>query len=206
MVKVTAPLMSHFAAGTLGSTLQYRRGPGGSIALTRPTPRKTTPLALRANAVIVQQAWMLMRDYHIQNSPSYADFAKLQSISNESAYLHFCLARWRRWAMIPFEYPDSFDDSTCNETALAFDLGAPASTPNIAINPWIPDDFLTLHVLFSVSETAGPKNCVYAHNFLDPQVLLNPPHGITGAFYLQAASWKLSGSNPTLSNKLLVTV
>jgi hypothetical protein len=108
--------------------------------------------------------------------------------------------------MIPLEYPDFFDDSPCSESTLAFDLGAPAETPNISIYPWNPDDFLTLHVLFSESETAGPKNCVYAHNFSDLEELIARPREITGTYYLQAASWKLAGSNPTLSNKLLVTV
>jgi hypothetical protein len=198
--------MSHFSSGTLGSTLQYRKGPGGSIAITAPRPRKTIPLALRSNAEIVRQAWALMKNYNIQNALAYVAYAKLNSITPESAYLHFCLKRWRAWTMIPYEDPDTYNDAEAGEPTLSIDLSAPADTPNIVVSPWVTDDYLTIHILFSDSEIPGPKNCFHAHSFIDQEMLLNTPSGFKGAFYLQAASWKIEGSVPTLSNKLLITV
>ena len=206
MVKITSPLMSHFAHGTLGSTLQFRGGPGGTIGLTRPTPKKTTPLALVSNGVIVQISTYAMTTFEIQNSMAYVTYAAEHVVTNRAAYMHFCLNGWRNGQMIPFDDPEIKDETPAPATTISVDGTAPAGTPDIAISAWPPESFWTVHVLFSPTEIPGPQNCYRGFHFDDSEQLIPRPDVTPGTVWLQVQSWYFNSVNPVLSNKLELVI
>jgi len=206
MVKITSPLMSHFAHGTLGSTLQFRRGPGGTIGLARPTPKKTTPLALVSNGVIVRFGTHMMTAFDIQNSMTYETYAAEHVMTDRAAYLHFCLRCWSHGQMVPFEDPEYEEETPATATTISVDPTAPAGTPDIAITAWPPDHFWTIHVLFSPTEIPGPKNCYRGFHFDDLEQLIPQPDVTPGTVWLQVQSWYLNSVNPVLSNKLELVI
>jgi len=206
MVKITSPLMSRFARGTLGSTLQFRGGPGGTIGLTRPTPKKTTPLALVSNGVIVRFCTHMMTTYEVQNSMPYITYATEHVVTNRASYLHFCLQHWRNGQMIPFEDPELKDETPPDATTISVDPAAPTGTPDLAITAWPPGSFWTIHVLFSPTEIPGPKNCYRGFHFDDPEQLIPRPDVTPGTIWLQVQSWYIDSVNPSLSNKLELVI
>ena len=206
MVKITSPLMSHFARGTLGSTLQFRGGPGGTIGLTRPTQKKTAPLALVSNGVIVRFSTKMMTTFEIQNEMAYETYAAEHVTTNQAAYLHFCLQHWRNGQMVPFDDPEFKDETPPDATTISVDPTAPAGTPDLAIATWTPNAFWTIHVLFSPTEIPGPKNCYRGFHFDDSEQLIPRPDVTPGTVWLQVQSWYLNSVNPTLSNKLELVI
>jgi hypothetical protein len=206
MVKITSPLMSRFARGTLGSTLQFRGGPGGTVGLARPTPKKTVPLALVSNGMIVRFGNKMMTMFGIHTSMAYITYAAEHDVTNRAAYLHFCLQHWRNGQMIPFEYPELKDETPAPATTISVDPTAPSGTPDIAITAWPPESFWTIHVLFSPTEIPGPKNCYRGFHFESTEQLIARPDVTPGTIWLQVQSWYIDSVNPSLSNKLELVI
>jgi len=206
MVKITSPLMSRFARGTLGSALQFRGGPGGTIGLARPTPKKTTPLALVSNGVIVKLGTYMMTMFEIHTSMPYITYAAEHVTTNRAAYLHFCLEHWRNGQMIPYNDPEFKDGTPAPATTISVDPTAPAGTPDLVITEWPPEHFWTIHVLFSPTEIPGPKNCYQGFCFGESEQLIPRPDVTPGTVWLQVQSWILDSINPVLSNKLELVI
>lgn len=206
MVKLTAPLLSHFATGTLGSTLQFRSSPKRTYALHRPKPAKTLPLSLLGNHTILRYAQTLIDLYQTHNNTHYINYASEHRITSRAAYLHFCFQHWRRGRMIPFDDPTTLDETPGDPLTLSFDLAAPPNTPNIYFDPWWPSDFWTMHLLQTSDEEPSYLNCYDGYSFNDTETLAAIPRGYADTFYIQALTWKINSNNPTASNQLLVTV
>jgi hypothetical protein len=206
MVKITSPLMSRFARGTLGSTLQFRGGPGGTIGLARPTPKKTTPLALVSNGVIVQFCTHMMQTYQTHKYLAYETYAAEHVVTNRAAYLHFCLEHWRNGQMIPLDDPELMEEAPAPAATISVDGTAPAGTPDIAITTWPPESLWTIHVLFSPTEIPGPKNCYRGFHFESTEQLTARPDVTPGTVWLQVQSWYFASVTPSLSNKLELVI
>lgn len=206
MVKLTAPLLSHFASGTLGSTIEFRSSPKRNYALQRRPNKKPIPLALLGNQTILRYAVTLFDLYTIHNEPAYSTYAATHKTSNRAAYLHYAFRAWRNRQMIPFDDPTITDPTPGDPLAISFDLSAPANTPNIYFDPWWPSDFWTMHLLQTSDEDPSYLNCYDGYSFNDTEQLAAIPRGYSNTFYIQALTWKISSNNPTPSNQLLVTL
>lgn len=205
-MKLTGPLFSLFAAGTLGSTVQFRQHSSGPISLLKPRPPKTTPAALRANVQILRIAHALMKIADFQTYPPYIAYAKSQNITSTSAYLHFALRNWSRFQSLPSYDPNSQDLTPADPVTLGWNILPDPGYANIDIDPWNVEHLTTLHVLSTVSETPGPTNCFHAHLDEDPKILVSKPDGMKSTYWIQACSWLVDSIVPTLSNKLQVDV
>jgi hypothetical protein len=137
----------------------------------------------------------------------YTSIATRKNVPLRIGYLMHQLNRWRRFRPPEFYGPSIEYEDDPTETTLGFDIIPEPDYPNIVINPWNGEDVTTLHLLYTIHETPGPKNCFHAHNGFDPTpLILAKPAWPTSDFWLQACTWKVNGTHPALSNKLPISV
>jgi hypothetical protein len=204
MVKITSPLMSRFASGTLGSTLQFRRGPGGTTTgLFRPRQPQETPAALTSYAIILKFIRVLIT-YEYDKYEPYVTYAKNHEITSAAAYIHFGLTAWRNGRSPPLEDPTTFDESLTDPTTIAWNDDPEPGKPNLTFDPFITGDLTTLHLLKSETDTSGPKNCIHLHRWDETEDRFQQPDLPPQPFRLQALSWILPQSHPALSNILTI--
>ena len=206
MVKITSPLMSSFAHGTLGSTLQFRGGPGGTIGIALPRSSKSVNPTLISNSVILSAAHRLWNEIPPENQIEYWTPTTPGRSSLRIEYVRQMLLRWKKFLPLEFYGPTPIDENDPAATTLGWDILPEPDYPNIVIDPWTADDFITVHFLRTISETPGPKNIFHAHSALDAAEIIDRPHHPTNDFWIQACTWKMNGTHPTLSNKLLLEV
>lgn len=205
-MKLTGPLFSIFASGTLGSTVQFRQHSSGPIALQKPRPSKTIPPALRANAQILRIAHNLQKSADLHTYQPYTDYAKAHNITSTAAYLHFSLRNWSRFQALPTSDPNYQSLDTVDPVTLNWNILPDPGYDNIDIDPWDAQFITTLHVLSTISTTPGPTNCFHAHLQNDPKILVSKPDGMKSTYWIQGCTWDLDSIVPTLSNKLQVDV
>jgi len=204
MVKITSPLMSRFASGTLGSTIQFRGGPGGSTTgLTRPRKSLVTASALRSYANALKMGHRIAGLGFDEFQP-YAEYAKKHEISTTAAYLHFGLTAWKNGRSFPLGDPTELVESPPGETTIAWNDDPEPGQPNLTFDPFNASDMLSLHLMRNSDETTSPKNCIHMHWFEDEAPFFVQPELPQRPFWLQAATWTLPLSLPTLSNKLTI--
>jgi len=105
MVKITSPLMSQTAQGTLGGSLTFRRSKRGTI-LTRKQrqPRQLTP-ALKANTILIPFCHKILHDWDLLFYQEWHDIAKRDGISPTNAVIRYQARAF--WNNTPFrQRPD----------------------------------------------------------------------------------------------------
>jgi hypothetical protein len=204
MVKITSPLMSSFASGTLGSTLQFRRGPGRSTTgLFRPRRPPSTPAALTSYAIILKFIRVLIT-YDYDKFEPYETYAKDHKTTTAAAYLHHALVAWRNGRSPPLEDPTIFEESLTDPTPIAWNDDPEPGKPNLTFDPWQTGDFTTLHLLKSETDTSGPKNCIHLHYWEETEDRFQQPDLPQRPFRLQSLAWIVPQSNPALSDILTI--
>lgn len=113
MVKLTGPLISIEASGTLGKLLTYNRQPRGTTLRRKPQPkhpRTKAQVAVQAALTFVTQQWK-NRSQAEQDSWDHADF--VDAVSPYTNYVKFNCQRIR--AVLPpiVEYPYDVPRATC---------------------------------------------------------------------------------------------
>jgi hypothetical protein len=204
MVKITSPLMSRFVSGTLGSTLQFRRGPGGTTTgLFRPRRPLEIPAALVSYALILKFGRALVA-YDYDKYEPYVTYAKDHETTTAAAYLHFALTAWKNGRSFPLEDPTVFEESLTDPTPISWNDDPEPGKPNLTFDPWQTGDFTTLHLLKSETDTSGPKNCIHLHHWDDSEDRFQQPDLPQRPFRLQSQSWILPQSLPALSDILTI--
>lgn len=82
MVKVTSPLMSGSASGTIGGNLTFRRSRGQNIAGTKPVPSNPNTVGQQQARTVVRVWGRLVRNFNINVTKPVGQMATIKAFYN----------------------------------------------------------------------------------------------------------------------------
>lgn len=93
MVKLTGPLHSLSARGTIANALTYRRHATGTIATRTPRHPQALPDALRSNTIVLKFVAWTAKNWGIIESPGWLTLANTWHVPRYTAYVRYQIRR-----------------------------------------------------------------------------------------------------------------
>jgi len=204
MAKVTAPLQSIAAHGTLGNTLQFRRGRNGPIVVALPRHAKQVPAALTANAAMVTYLRKLIKAYYVANELMYITRAMANGTTKEVEYLREQLGTFQRWKGIGYGDPPVYTPAVAAAPTIEETPIPGAQRTSVTLTVAEDADYFMFHLL--AAPTAQPSH----HNTL---LVLSPwmeaaimpiPDTWPRPFDIQVSAWLFGCQLSSTSNRVTI--
>jgi len=198
MPKLTGPLQSMYARGTLGHSLTYRGSTRGTTATRKPRHPVPIPSALRANAAVVRYLQIFIDEWDLPSRPTWIPYAKRLHLPPRVAMLKRNLNLWQHEDAFTYdpEYETAIDTPTPPTIGVAIRPGS--STP--VITQCEPYDYyyLSVHRSTDPDEPPNRSNVIALLDQFGGPTEHEDLHDLHGVLYYRAIAWIIeSGHTPT---------
>jgi len=204
MAKVTAPLQSIAAHGTLGNTLQFRRGRNGATVLALPRHAKQVPAALTANATMLTYLHKLIKTYAVASELMYITRAIANDTTKEVEYLREQLGTFQRYKGIGYGDPPIYTtavatDPTIEETPIP---GAQRTSVTVTVEGTA--EYFLFHLLATPTAQPSQHNVLLATSPWLEAAILPIPDTWPRPFDIQVSAWLFGCQLSSTSNRVTI--
>ena len=197
MVKITNPLNSITAHGTLHEQITFRRHAKGTIVTQKQRRNNAIPSALRVNAILVKflQRWKNIPEY--LSYLGWGTLAKQLDITRDQAYIGFQIAQYKNNKAFRYDPFDEYVNPIAPQPEFGVYVRSGSTSP--FIHPAAPPAFqyADLHRSENPDFTCSHDNLI---TILAPEIdeaLYTDRYDLHGTYYYRARAWWIQGEAPS---------
>jgi hypothetical protein len=206
MPKLTGPLQSLYARGTLGHELTYRRSARGTTVTRKPRHPVTIPKALAANAAVVTYLHYFIQFWGLHTIPEWANYAKRLGITETAAILKRNLNLWKESTSFTYDPQYTPADDTPPAPTILASIRPGSSTPIIEQQDPYDYFYLSVHRSADPDEPANPQNVIRIVDALETVAKVEDRHDLHGNVYYRAIAWYIEAQHTPTAEAVSVTL
>jgi hypothetical protein len=203
MPRVTTPLNSLLAIGTLGKQLTFRRTARGVVVTRKPRQPGPINAALRANTIAIAYFHTLAINSRGIYQPSWQARAKELNITLRNAWLKECLQTWNQWRPTHWSYGAEDYASPLDPPTIVVNLAEGELTPILTDDPASPYEYVSIHRLPTADDHATPTNVIGFLDHIGGPTFVQDNDRESGRHYYRGVNWAFSfpptESDPAIS-------
>jgi len=206
MPRLTLPLQSMYARGTLGHDLTYRRSARGTTATRKPRHPHAIPQALAANAATVKYLHKFITLWGLHTITEWANYAKRLGIPETAAMLKTNLNLWKESTSFTFDPQYTPNLDTPPAPTILATIRPGSSTPVIEQQDPFDYHYLSVHRSSDPDEPPNHQNVIaYLDTFGGPNEH-EDSHNLHGTIYYRAIAWYAEAQHTPTAGAVNVTL
>jgi len=189
MPKLTAPLESIEAHGSLRRQITFRRSPRGAMGTRMPRHPHAIPQTLAANAAAVRYAHVFSSLWGVDTLPGWPELAKQFRLPLRTTIIKSHLCRWQQQAGFLFSPLDDESYDIPDAPIIAVNIRPGSSTPIITDPTGGAYFYVSIHRSANADEPADRRNVIGFLDFYDGPSEHEDAYNLHGDLYYRAQAW-----------------